>query len=87
VAASAADREAEEGDGMTILRGLLTGAVISLAAIGLADQMTGAVTRKLLTDQARICALESYGTDRAIARCYTERGLTPPENFNARNGE
>jgi hypothetical protein len=72
---------------MTILRGLLAGAVISISVLALADQLTGAVTRKLLTDQARACALESYGTDVDIARCYTERGLTPPENFNARNGE
>jgi hypothetical protein len=72
---------------MTILRGLLAGAVISISVLALADQLTGAVTRKLLTDQARICALESYGTDRAIARCYTDRGLTPPENFDARNEE
>jgi hypothetical protein len=40
-------------------------------------------TNVLATRSARSCALRSYGTDAAIARCYTDRQLDPPKNFDA----
>jgi uncharacterized membrane protein len=89
VAAGAADRQAAEGDSVSIVRGILSGlaygATVSLCLLGLVDAATGALTHSVMSKQARACALESYGTDVDIARCYTDRGLTPPENFNARD--
>lgn len=34
--------------------------------------------------QAYVCAVTSYGTNAAIAQCYRDLGLEPPENFDAR---
>lgn len=72
---------------MSIARGLLMGSAIALATLALADQFSGIVTHALLERDARACALESYGTDTAIARCYKDRGLPVPQNFNARTEE
>jgi hypothetical protein len=69
---------------MTVIRGLIVGVGFALVGAVVLDQASGIVTKALLTRDARACALESYGTDRAIAQCYTERNLEPPINFDAR---
>jgi hypothetical protein len=69
---------------MTAVRGLLVAAGFALVGAVILDQATGIVSKAILTRDARACALESYGTDRAIAQCYTERNLDPPVNFDAR---
>jgi hypothetical protein len=67
-----------------ILLRLLTATTVILGGLAIADAATGAIARALLTRDARACAIESYGTNVDIARCYTDRGLTAPENFDAR---
>jgi hypothetical protein len=69
---------------MTAVRGLLVAAGFALVGAVILDQASGIVTKALLTRDARTCALESYGTDVDIARCYTDRRLEPPINFDAR---
>jgi hypothetical protein len=61
--------------------------LLALAALWLALGAAAAVTATTRATAARLCALESYGTDVDIARCYTDRGLKPPGNFDARNEE
>lgn len=62
-----------------ILAGAALGALLWCLATGVALYVHGVMVQR----DARLCALESYGTDAAIAQCYTDRGLAVPENFDA----
>jgi hypothetical protein len=68
-----------------MIRGILTAVAIAAAGVAIAIALSQVVAKATIRRNARACALESYGTDRDIARCYAVRGLRAPDNFNARN--
>jgi hypothetical protein len=71
------------GEPVNAARGILTGAAIGALLWVLAAGAVLQVQRSLAERDARMCAMESYGTNGNIARCYADRGLPVPGNFDA----
>ena len=73
-----------EDDALNAARGLIIGGAACALLWAAGFWAGGQLHAALKSRDARLCALESYGDDRSIARCYLARGLQAPENFDAK---
>lgn len=77
---SPADRE---HDDLNAARGIITWCTVSAALWAVGFWAGGQLHAVIKARDARTCALESYGDNRSIARCYRAAGLAVPHNFDA----